>query len=200
MKKTLVFAFIAAAAVTSVGFVFADGERYEREHEEHEGFSLRRWFGGAEPEQAAGAYAGDADYALYRQNCGECHLPYPPPLLPQASWKKLMDGLADHFGDNAELDRNNAETIRAYLDRHAAGPDRGRYGARMHRATAGQAPTRITETDYFRAKHHEIPTRMVTDNPKVASFSQCQDCHPGAEQGNFDEHQVVIEGYGRWDD
>jgi hypothetical protein len=41
---------------------------------------------------------------------------------------------------------------------------------------------------------------MVTGNPEVVSFSRCETCHRGAEQGDFDEHGVRIPGYGRWDD
>ena len=49
-------------------------------------------------------------------------------------------------------------------------------------------------------EHNEIPARFVTANPKVNSFSQCDACHIDAEQGSFNEHDVRIPGYGRWDD
>ena len=38
---------------------------------------------------------------LYQEECGSCHMAYPPGLLPGRSWEKLMTGLADHFGENA---------------------------------------------------------------------------------------------------
>ncbi len=48
--------------------------------------------------------AAFAENPLYSEECGACHLAYPPSLLPQASWRGIMDGLADHFGeDDAEF-------------------------------------------------------------------------------------------------
>lgn len=47
-------------------------------------------------------------------------------------------------------------------------------------------------------KRDEVPTRYVKANPKVGTFSNCLDCHPGAEQESFDEHQVDIPGVGRF--
>ncbi len=61
-------------------------------------------------------------------------------------------------------------------------------------------PVRISETPYFKHEHDEIPARYVTSNPKVNSFAQCDACHIEAEQGLFNEHDVRIPGYGRWDD
>jgi hypothetical protein len=40
----------------------------------------------------------------------------------------------------------------------------------------------------------------VASNDDVASFSNCQACHRGADAGIYNEHQVVIPGLGRWDD
>jgi len=37
-------------------------------------------------------------------------------------------------------------------------------------------------------------------NPKLGSFSACQACHTSADNGNYNEHEVRIAGFGRWDD
>ena len=50
-------------------------------------------------------------------------------------------------------------------------------------------------TGIFIRKHDEIPRRMVQDNPKVGSFSQCSNCHNLAEKGIFDEDTVNIPGF-----
>jgi hypothetical protein len=147
------------------------------------------------------AAQADPRYPLYAEECGACHLAYPAGMLPAASWGLMMDGLGDHFGDDATLADATAATIRAYLAEHAAGPGRGEYGERAWRATRGLAPPlRITETDYFVGKHHEVPMRLVSDNPEVVSFSRCTACHTAAERGDFDDDRVLIPGYGRWDD
>jgi len=138
---------------------------------------------------------------LYQRECGGCHLAYPPALLPAASWTALMGRLADHFGDNADLDPDTARQIAALLVEHAADGAPGRYAARIRRSTLGQpAVLRITATDYFLGKHHEIPAKMVRGNPEVSSFSRCEACHRRAALGSFDEDEVRIPGYGRFDD
>lgn len=137
----------------------------------------------------------------YVEECGSCHMAYPANLLPQRSWDALMQGLGDHFGDNAELMPQQWEKIDAYLMTHAADANAGRRSYRMIRSIGpDQAPLRITELAYFRHEHDEIPQRMVEGNPKVGSFAQCQACHgKEAERGIFDEHSVHIPGVGRWD-
>lgn len=134
---------------------------------------------------------------VYLEECGSCHLAYPPGLLPSASWQKVMDGLEDHFGDNAELDAETSDAIRDYLDRHAA--ETG-FGKRAKKFADKSAPLRISETAYFRDEHDDVPMRLVRDNPEVGSFAQCDQCHQRADKGDFDDDNVRIPGYGRWDD
>ena len=52
----------------------------------------------------------------YADECGACHDPFHPSLLPAASWAALMAGLQDHFGEDASLDPARAEEIAAWLD------------------------------------------------------------------------------------
>lgn len=141
------------------------------------------------------------EYQLYRDECGSCHFAYQPGLLNAASWERVMAGLDDHFGDNAELSPVTAETIRRYLLDNAA--DRSDY-KRAQKIAASQARgepvLRITETPYFIRKHDELPRAMVMDNPEIGSFSRCAACHTGAETGSYDEHAIRIPGFGKWDD
>ena len=41
---------------------------------------------------------------------------------------------------------------------------------------------------------------MVVNNPRVRSFSNCNACHRYAERGSFNEHEIRIPGYGRYED
>jgi len=138
---------------------------------------------------------------VYNEECGSCHMAYPPGLLPAASWQRVMASLEDHFGDNAELDATIHAEISAFLDSNSA--DKSNY-RRSRRFAAiegtGNVHMRITETPYFKHEHDEIPARLVTDNKKVISFSNCNACHRKAEQASFRERDIVIPGYGRWDD
>ena len=138
---------------------------------------------------------------VYKEECGSCHMAYPPGLLPAASWSKVMSGLDDHFGDNAELDAATRQTITALLLANSADQSDYRRSREFSRSVESAKPLlRITEVPYFKRKHDEVPARMVSGNPKVKSFSQCNACHAKAEQGSFNEDDIRIPGYGRWDD
>lgn len=142
------------------------------------------------------------DNPLYAAECGSCHFAYQPGLLPEASWRKLMTNLADHFGENAELTPETQKLLTEYLIQNAAEQDRGWIARKMQSAAVanGEPVLRITETDYFIRKHDELPTRVWRDNPKVGSMSNCSACHTKADNASFDEHQVKIPGVGRWED
>lgn len=141
--------------------------------------------------------------AVYQEECGACHMAYQPGWLPKRSWQALMTGLEDHFGDNAELDAQTHRSILTLLENHASEHETARRARNMGASIAtGAAPLRITETRYFRRKHHEVPSLVVSGNPEVRSFSHCDRCHQDADQGWYDEDQVDIPGVPRraWDD
>ncbi len=203
MNKTIIGLLIAGAFGFSTIALVASEDRDETEHEEsraanYEGF-IQRFFKDDDFEDRA--WLADARAELYRAECGDCHTAYPPFMLPVVSWQSIMDTLDDHFGESAELDFDTRVQIQGFLGDHAAGRGKGEYAERMWRATRGMAaPVRITETDYFIGQHHEIPLTMVKDNPEVQSFSRCETCHTSAGKGSYDEDEVRIAGYGKWDD
>lgn len=138
---------------------------------------------------------------LYQEECGACHFPYQPGLLPEQSWKKLFETtqLADHFGDSAELDENVRQKLLEYAVNHSADKS---YYKRSRKIMAflneNEVPLRITETDYFKEKHEEIPDNLISKNPKVKSLSFCNKCHKKADEGIYDDDTVFIPGHGRW--
>jgi hypothetical protein len=138
---------------------------------------------------------------LYARECGSCHFAYQPGFLPATSWKKIMNGLSEHFGDNAELAPKDQEAITAYLEANAADRVSNKRSVKVMRSLKGkEPPMRITEVPYIQRKHREIPSRLIRDNPKVKGLAQCNACHTRADQGSYDENSVIIPGYGRWDD
>ncbi|MFC1749761.1 diheme cytochrome c [Pseudomonadota bacterium] len=138
---------------------------------------------------------------LYNEECGDCHMAYQPGLLPARSWKKLMHNLENHFDENAELDAETQAELALYLMENAA--DKANY-KRSRSITRSldqdETPLRISTTRYFIRKHDELPKRLVEGNPEVKTFSRCEVCHTDADKGSYNEHQVRIPGYGRWDD
>lgn len=130
---------------------------------------------------------------LYKEECGSCHMAYPPGLLPTSAWQKIMGTLNNHFGDNAELAATKQDELTRFLTRNSKDNTRSR------RATNSQV-LRITQQAWFQDHHHEIPARLSTANPAVKTLSNCAACHQHAEQGSFSEAEINIPGYGRWED
>lgn len=151
-------------------------------------------------EEGEGGGLAPVSNATYAKECGACHFAYPPGLLPSASWKKIMGNLSDHFGDNAELAPKDQAEIASYLDANGADRAAHRQSAKALRSLGGKEPIRITEVPYIRRKHDEIPARLIAGNPKVKKLSNCAACHTTADRGIFSEGNVVVPGYGRWDD
>ena len=200
--------FVAAGLLSTLFIAPAVGdgrgerhERYERydddDDDHHEGREgrWRGWFGSSRLDVAP------VNNPAYQEECGACHFAYQPGLLPARSWQRMTAALEDHFGENAELDAETAETLTAYLMENGA--DRADH--RRSRGIAGslraeEAPLRISDTRYFQRQHHEIPERLVKGNEKVGSWSACDACHRKAAHGSYNEHEVNIPGVGRWDD
>lgn len=110
--------------------------------------------------------------ALVRKECGECHMAFQPGLLPAGSWSRVMDGLADHFGERATLPPDQTAAIRTYLTHNA-----GRYG--------DASILRITGQSWFQRKHHSLAQRWT--RPDIKTPSNCAACHKGAEAGRFED-------------
>lgn len=138
---------------------------------------------------------------LYEEECGGCHMAYAPGLLTERSWTKVMAGLEDHFSDNAELDDDSFKQISQFLNANSADKSNYKRSQKFSRnINRANPPLRITKTPYFIREHNEIPDRLVAKNPKVVSFSRCTACHKNADAGSFNEHDINIPGFGRWDD
>jgi hypothetical protein len=122
----------------------------------------------------------------YQQECASCHMAYPPGLLPAASWQHLMANLNKHFGTDASLAANDANQIGNWLSTN---------GGTYKRISGVSPENRISQSDWFLRKHRagEVPAN-VWSRASVRSASNCSACHAGAEQGNFNEHQVKIPG------
>ena len=127
----------------------------------------------AAPAWAGGHRVTAVSDPLVQKECGQCHMAFSPSFLTADGWNKIMDGLANHFGDNAELSADKASKVRAWLVGHAGAGKRAGDGLR------------ITETRWFRHEH-DFPDR-VWKRPEVGAKSNCPACHKQAEQGWFDD-------------
>lgn len=137
---------------------------------------------------------------LYRSECAACHFAYQPGLLPARSWRYIMGNLADHYGDNAELDPDTVASLLTYLEANAADNAAERRSRRIVGSLApDEVPLRITELPHLRHEHNEIPRRYLRDE-RIGSLSNCSACHTRAEEGSYREREISIPGLGRWDD
>lgn len=135
--------------------------------------------------QADGGGARSAHLPKYQQECGACHLAYPPSLLPRASWGRVMGTLNLHFGTDASLDAASVREISDWLQAHGGGA----------RANAAAAQDRITQSAWFLRDHGpgEIAPSLWK-RAAIGSAANCTACHRQAEQGRFDEHDIIIPG------
>ncbi len=161
------------------------------EHEEHERKEHQK---GESGKMNGAASQADQRRALYASECSGCHFAYPTRALPAGSWKKIMAQLDRHFGENAELDAADRQAITGYLVTHA-----GNRAWMVRMTSSGKVPMRISKLPWFVRRHHEVPMRVVRDNPKVRSFSNCDACHTRAAKGSYDEDEVRIPGARNWE-
>mgnify|MGYP000311813154 CR=1 FL=1 len=119
----------------------------------------------------------------YKKACDDCHMAYPPGLLPAESWRRLMANLDDHFGENAFLMPGTKEKVRRYLTANAAGTA-DTEAARHFRHVDPAAPLAVTETPYWRRRHAGIAKARFKAAP-VKAKSNCKACHRDATSGWF---------------
>lgn len=137
------------------------------------------------------ARAGGDDYfppvtdATVKAECGSCHLAFSPAMLPARSWKQMMSGLRDHFGDDASLDADTAARITRYLVDNAA--DSGRRGSKLLRGVpADSTPLRITELPKWVREHRDVAA-WEWKQKSVGTKANCTACHADAERGYYDD-------------
>ncbi|MFH2139453.1 MAG: cytochrome C [Pseudomonadota bacterium] len=126
--------------------------------------------------------------ALWEKECGACHVLFPPQLLTADNWKAMMDGLARHFGSNAELDAKERKAITDFLVENAG------IQARHHSASL-----RITETVWFKREHRSVsPKEWV--HPDVKTPSNCKACHNVVGHTSWSERDLRTSGQRHGDD
>ncbi len=120
------------------------------------------------------------------QECGACHMAFPPQMLPGKSWDIIMGELSNHFGEDASLDLNTTAHIKEYHLANAA--DSGLMSGKFMRGLSKtDAPLRITETPYWIRKHKGEVSQQAWTSPKVKSKANCIACHRGANKGYYDD-------------
>jgi hypothetical protein len=118
------------------------------------------------------------------EECGSCHVAYPPRFLTADSWQRVMGGLDAHFKTDASLEPAVAQEITAWLVANARQPKAGK-------PQPVPPPLRITETRWFLGEHDEISAARFR-SPAVGSPANCGACHTTADQGNYSERNIKV--------
>ncbi len=129
--------------------------------------------------------------SVYKEACGACHFAYQPELLPAASWEKILAGLSGHFGEQVTLGAESQSVIAKYLASNAANTSSAKRAVKILKSLGNQVPLRISDTPYIREKHHEISPEVLK-RKSVGSLSNCAACHRAAENGIYEDDNVLI--------
>ncbi len=121
---------------------------------------------------------GSAAVKTWRTECGACHLPYPPQVLPARSWRKVMADLTNHFGEDASLSKAKTEEITQLLVYNAADTPRGVH-AFLRGLGPSEAPIRVTDTPEWRHIHDWLLGPGVGSGPGIRTAANCARCHHG---------------------
>lgn len=120
--------------------------------------------------------------AVYVEECASCHAAFLPRMLPAESWQRLLRNLPDHFGTDASLDAALTREIGDWLLANAGD---------AKRFPEAPAEDRITRARWFERQHDEISAK-TWQRASIRKQSNCTACHRGADQGDFNEHDVRI--------
>ena len=111
---------------------------------------------------------------------------FPPQMLHADSWRTMMGDLPRHFGSDASLDEKRRVAITDFLVANANGRKTG-----TTRDAAGKPLLRITETERFKRKHHEVAAATF-QRAAIKSPANCTACHRQAAAGDYSERSINI--------
>ena len=143
---------------------------------------------------AAVAFIGPtlSDNALWREECGSCHLSFHPSLLPKRSWEKLLAQQNQHFGVDLGLESATTAALLKYALNNAAEKHQTEPALKIDSSLKADAvPLRITETPYWTKKHREI-LAVDWNLPWIKSKTHCEACHQDAQAGTFEDGAMSI--------
>ncbi len=127
---------------------------------------------------------------VFAEQCGACHLAFPPSLAPAATWDGILADLQHHFGADASLSPEQVTQIRTWLDANAA-EHWDTLPSHLLRAPAADGSRRITDTPGWRRRHRGIAAAVFAAAP-VYRRSNCAACHADAAIGMFAPQDIAV--------
>ena len=137
----------------------------------------------------------------YYTECGACHKPYPPFMLPKSSWKRVQGGLSNHFGEEISptmqkgenrISLNDQTVIFNYLEAHAADDNTREISVKVMESLNGARGRKsITKIKYWKDTHANIPPQIFKSK-KVKRKANCFACHKNFEKGMLEDIDIHI--------
>ncbi len=127
---------------------------------------------------------------MFAEQCGACHLAFPPSLAPISTWDGILSDLQHHFGADATLSPDQIDEIKTWLDANAA-DHWDTLPSHVLRQPAPNGSRRITDTPGWRRRHRNIPDATFVTNP-IYRRSNCEACHADAATGRFAPQNISI--------
>ncbi|QOR61917.1 cytochrome b/b6 domain-containing protein [Sulfurovum sp. ST-21] len=137
----------------------------------------------------------EEEHPDYYHECGECHVAYPPYLLPRRSWERIMGALDNHFGEEiteANITKLQQASILEYLIQHAAETSKREAAVKTMKSLGERRPKAITKTPYWRETHKHIP-KYVYRQKKIKDKSNCAACHRDFKYGNLEDMNILYD-------
>lgn len=134
-----------------------------------------------------------AEHPVFAQECGDCHKIYPPFLLPEKSWKRIIDDLDNHFGEKiteANISKSQQASIRDFLYANSAEHSTREASVKIMHSLGERRPKAITKTPYWRETHSHIPASAFKIK-EVKDKSNCIACHKNFDQGILDDMDIL---------
>lgn len=138
---------------------------------------------------------------IYFEECGTCHKPYPPFMLPDTSWDRIKEGLKNHFGEKISPDHNKSDNrislneqtvIFKYLKQNSADKSTREVSVKVMKSLNGARGRKsITKIRIWKDIHSKIPPHIFKSK-KVKRKANCFACHKNFEKGMLEDIDIKI--------
>lgn len=128
----------------------------------------------------------------FANECGSCHITYPPFLLPKNSWALMMKDLENHFGDDASIDEELNISILSFLEKNSSENSSHQAAVYILKSLKENNSTiAITKTPYWQKRHEKIDKDIFLSKD-VKSKANCSACHQDIEFGLLENSLIKI--------
>ena len=141
------------------------------------------------------------DMPIYEKECGSCHKPYPPFMLPTSSWERVKEGLKNHFGEKISpnhkkednrISLNDQTVIFNYLKNNSADKSTREISVKVMKSLNGARGRKsITKIKIWKDIHKNIPPHIFKSK-KVKRKANCFACHKNFEKGMLEDIDIKI--------